>query len=80
MTIHGHTLAVARGAVAVLSAVLLATATATALPHGLHAATVCGGTANDIVGKFVDNHSGAAGTPGQGYQGVATVTFSVPTQ
>ena len=78
MTHHGLTFAGPRGAAALLSAILLATATATALPLRSNAATACGGTANDIVGKFVDNHPGAAGTPGAGYQGVATVTFSAP--
>jgi hypothetical protein len=78
MTIHGHTFAGPRGAAAVLSAVLLATATATALPLRSDAATACGGTASDILGRFVSHGAGPAGTPSQGYQGAVTVTFSAP--
>jgi hypothetical protein len=78
MTFHRHAFAGPRGAAALLTAVLLATATATALPLRSNAATACGGTAQDLVGKFVSHRTGAAGTPGQGYQGTATVTFSAP--
>lgn len=78
MTIHGHTFAGPRPAAAVLGAVLLATATASALPLRSDAATACGGTANDIVGTFVARATGAAGTPTQGWQSSSTVTFGSP--
>jgi hypothetical protein len=73
MTIHGHTFAGPRGAVALLSAILLATATAGALPLRSDAAAACGGTANDLVGKFGNGQTGPDGS-----KEVATVTFSIP--
>jgi hypothetical protein len=57
---------------AVVTAPVLALATAAALPVHSHAATVCGATAKDLVGTFVDEQAFSGG------KGVSTVTFKAP--
>ena len=78
MVFQGHTWVTPRGAAALSSAILLAMVTATAIPLRSDAATACGAAAKDIVGTFVNHQSGPAGTPGQGYQGASSVTFTAP--
>lgn len=64
--------------VAAATAPILALATATAPAVRSQAATVCGGAASDIVGRFAAHRTPAAGAPDAGDQEVATVTFSAP--